>query len=230
MIQLQARGVIWDLDGTLLNSLQIYEEVLSEIFRRHGIPVPSPEVFAKNSHAPLINLIKELSGFDGEMALAIRNEFIQNEEHHYEQAEKLYFPDAVHLLQRCHAAGLKQIIITSRPHHSDARLGSPRNLANRPPLQGLIQAVVCGDDNDFHKPDARVLDAVEHKLGLTRSSLVVIGDQFVDAELAYNLGSQAILVARGDAGIPNLDRLSAAQRKHITIVRSLDEIAVPVIS
>ena len=227
MQQFSANGVIWDLDGTLLNSLKIHEGVLSEIFQRHGIAIPNHEAFLRNSHAPLHESIRGLTGLDGEIVDVIHHEFIQGEEHHYVHPEMLYYPDAIKLLQQCHATGLRQVIITSRLHYDDDRLGSPRNLARNPPLAGLIDAVVCGDDNEFHKPDARILDAVEHKLGLTRATLIVVGDQHVDAALAQNLGAQAILVERNNEPIPHLDRLSEVWRQRsLTVVPDLDRISI----
>jgi phosphoglycolate phosphatase-like HAD superfamily hydrolase len=127
-------------------------------------------------------------------------------------------------MKRCREAGLKQIIVSNRPHHNDSRLGSPRNLAKRPPLADFIDAVVCGDDNEFHKPDARMLDAAERGLGLSRDSQRVIGDQNVDAEMAHNLGVNAILVSR-NGDIPHLEKLPEGWQSKVQIVKSLDGIS-----
>lgn len=227
MLEFSAKGIIWDLDGTLLNAMKIHDDVLSEIFQRRNIAVPRPEIFAANHHEHLRETIRSLTGLGGEELESIYEEFIRAEDHHYARPESLYYADGIDLLKGCHHAGLRQVIISNRSHFSDDRLGSPRNLAGKPPLRDLIDAVVCGDDNEFRKPDPRMLDSIEHKLGLTHSGLIVIGDQFVDAVLAQNLGGQAILVQRNEEVIPHLDRLSEQwSREYLTIVRGLDAVSI----
>lgn len=221
-----AAGVVWDFDGTLLDSFGLQESVLTEVLQRRGMPVPPHEVFVSNYHGRLIDSIQGICGAEGDLLQEIYEDFIQSEEHHYEHPDDLFFADALDLLKRCHKAGLKQIIVSNRPHHSDGRVGSPRNLARRQPLAGLIDAVVCGDDNAFHKPDARMLDAAEHELGLSRGDLLVVGDQFVDAEMAHNLGVRAVLVSRNGADIPHLDRLADGWQDKVAIVGDLHQVSI----
>jgi phosphoglycolate phosphatase-like HAD superfamily hydrolase len=226
MLELSAKGVVWDLDGTLLNSFRLHEDVLTDVLVRRTMVVPPHEVFVKNYHGRLRDSIQAISGTDGSLLEELYEDFIQSEEHHYKDPTTLYFPDALDLLQRSHSAGLRQIIISNRPHYSDSRLGSPRNLAKKSPLAGLVELVVCGDDSELHKPDAHVLDAAERSLGLKRSELVVVGDQFVDAEFAHNLGVPAVLVARDGADIPHLDTLHDGWQEHVTIVGDLREVSI----
>lgn len=226
MVVLSAKGVVWDLDGTLLDSFKLQEDVLTEVLQRRGIAVPAHEVFVNHYHGRLRDSIQGISGVEGALLEAIYDEFIQSEERHYVHPNGLFYPDAIDLLGRNHAAGLKQIIVSNRPHYNDGRLGSPRNLVKRKPLLNLVDAVVCGDDNDFHKPDARLLDEAERNLGLERSELVVIGDQFVDVELAHNLGVHVVLVLRTDEGIPHLERLADGWKEYVSIVKSLREVSI----
>lgn len=225
-IELRAKGVIWDFDGTILDSFGLHETMMNEVMSKRGMPLPSPESHAANYHGRLKDSIHAISGATGALLDELYEDFIQGEEHHYEDTSNLYFPDAVELLVRNHHAGLKQIIVSNRSHHSDTRLGSPRNLAKRPPLQNYIDSVVCGDDNEFHKPDARMLDAAEESLGLRRSDFIVIGDQFVDAVLAHNLGVRAVLIARHEKSVPHLDRLENGWESMVTIVSSLDSVSI----
>lgn len=86
--------------------------------------------------------------------------------------------------------------------------------------------MVCGDDGEFHKPDARTLDAAERDLGLRREELVVVGDQFVDGVLAHNLGVRGVLVSRNGEEIPHLEQLADGWESRIAIVRSLGEVTI----
>jgi phosphoglycolate phosphatase-like HAD superfamily hydrolase len=226
MITLHAAAIVWDFDGTLFNSYLIQKELLTILFERRGIDVPSDDEFLQHYHGHLRDSIHGLSKLEGDELEKLYEEFIYAEEHHYENPHAAYFTDAISLARRAHKAGLKQIIVSNRPHFSDTRLGSPRNLARRPPLEGFIEAVVCGDDNAYHKPDARVLDDTEKQLDVRRSDLLVVGDQAADAELAYNLGAQIVLVKRSDEAIPFLGKLSKAYRESIHIVSDLSDVNV----
>ena len=226
MLELGAKGVVWDLDGTLLDSVGLHDSVLTEVLRQRHMPVPPQDVFTRNHHGALRDSIQAICGADGSLLDEIYEQFIQSEEHHYRHPEALYFPDAIDLLERNHAAGLKQIVVSNRPHHSDGRLGSPRNLAKRAPLAGHIETVVCGDDNEFRKPDARLLDEAELRLGLKRNELLVIGDQFVDAELAHNLGAVAVLVERRGESIPHLEQLRDGWRERTYLVQDLRDVLI----
>lgn len=226
MVALKAQGVVWDFDGTILDGFKNDVDTLTEVMRHHGLTVPPYDVFVQNYHGLLRDSIKNICRVDGALLDEIFEEFIQIQECHFERPGDVYYADAFDLLRRNHAAGLKQIIVSNRVHHDNDRLGSPRNLIHREPLAGMIELAVCGDDNTFHKPDARVLDEAERVLGLSRDSLLVIGDQYVDAALAHNLGARAVLVSRAGQGIPHLDKLKDGWQDHVTIVKSLSDVSV----
>jgi phosphoglycolate phosphatase-like HAD superfamily hydrolase len=220
-VELSVKGVVWDLDGTLLDSFGLFESTLTEVLSRRGLDVPSHDVLLDNYHGRLRDAIRSTCGLGEALLDTVCVDFMQTEEEHYQQPEGLYFPDAIDLLQRNRAAGLRQIVVSNRSHGSEDRLGSPRNLAKRKPLAGLIDLVVCGDDNDFCKPDARMLNEAECTLKLEGSTLVVVGDQFVDAQLAYNLGCPAVLVSRSGEPVPHLDKLHDGWRSDVSIVKTL---------
>jgi len=226
VLEIEAQNVIWDFDGTILDSFRIQEDVLSEVLRRRGMEVPDHEVFVHNYHGRLHDSVGAIAGVAGVLLDEIVDEFMHSEEHLYEEIERLYFADALDLMQRCHEAGLPQIIVSNRRHCSDVWVGSPRNLAARQPLMGLVDRVVCADDTHVWKPDARSLDRVERELGLDRTKSLGIGDQFVDAEFARNLNARAVLVTRMPEGVPHLERLTEGWEDHVHIVDGLHNLSV----
>jgi phosphoglycolate phosphatase-like HAD superfamily hydrolase len=226
-MEFNAACAVWDFDGTIIDSFKIFEESLPEVLQRWGKQMPSRDLLLNNYHGRFKDAIHTLFGFEGDELDRFCMDFVETEEHLYQNPEGLYYEDAVDLLQRNHEAGIRQIIVTNRFHHRDTRLGSPRNLAKRSPLAGLIDAVVCGDDNsDFHKPDARMLDKVERDLGINRSELIVIGDQFVDADLAHNLSAHAIIVTRNGDSVPHLDKLRDGWENQVTLIKDLGQISI----
>lgn len=226
MLEFSAACAVWDFDGTIIDSFKIFEETLPEVLTRWGLSMPPREVLLNNYHGRFKDAIHTIFGIDGEQLDQFCTDFIATEEHLYENPEDLYYSDAIDLLQRNHAAGVRQIIVSNRTHHSDTRLGSPRNMAARPPLAGRIDAVVCGDDFDFFKPDARLLDKAERDLGLTRNKLIVIGDQFVDANLAHNLGVHAVIITRNSDTVPHLDKLRDDWESNVSLVKDLAHVSI----
>lgn len=226
MLDYRAACAVWDFDGTLIDSFKIYEEVLPTVLQKWGFLIPHRDILLNNYHGRLKDAIQAVCGVEGEELDRFCVEFIEAEEYRYQEPSSLYFSDAVDLLRRNHAAGVRQIIVSNRSHHNDLRLGSPRNLARQKPLKGLIDAVVCGDDNEFYKPDARMLDAVECELGVKSSQIVVIGDQFVDAELAHNLGARAVLVTRNGDSVPHLNKLRDGWEGRVELVKDLHQVSI----
>ncbi|HSX06378.1 MAG TPA: HAD hydrolase-like protein [Candidatus Saccharimonadia bacterium] len=227
MLEIKAQSVVWDFDGTILDSFRIQKDVLTEVLQRRGMTVPDHEVFVHNYHGRLHDSVGAIAGITGVLLDEIVKEFMQTEEHLYAEIEQLYFSDALDLMRRCHELGLPQIIVSNRRHCSDVWAGSPRNLANRRPLAGLVDRVVCADDNDaVWKPNARSLDEAERELGLDRTKSVIIGDQFVDAEFAHNLHARAVLVDRTPEGVPHLERLVDGWQDRVYIVEGLHSVSI----
>src|SRR5688500_8579810 len=55
--------IIWDLDGTLLDSFSIYRDCLNEVLRKHGRPQVPEQIFRNNHHGfiddSIANVLKE---------------------------------------------------------------------------------------------------------------------------------------------------------------------------
>lgn len=220
----KVQTIVWDLDGTLLDSFGIYRDCLNEVLRACGRP-EIPEAILRNNHHGLIedsiaNVLQaagqevhayELAGIIKDFYV-LDNAFIKDVDHHL-------FEDAVALAERAHQAGKRQIVVTNRPHGVDRGNGSPRNIVVNSRLRHFIDDVLCGDDCGYAKPHREFL---EFRFGKGLSDLgeiMVVGDQFVDAELARNAGGNAILVSRAGK-IAHLERLRGWQ-EYVQVVDSL---------
>jgi FMN phosphatase YigB (HAD superfamily) len=166
-----------------------------------------------------------LPEIDGRTVEEIFDEFLILQDPLNEDLEKHLYKDAVSLAMRAHKNDKRQVLVSNRVHKNNGN-GSPRSIISKPPIQGIIDVAVCADDNEFHKPDPRVLDAIFKKSGLRPQDFTVVGDQFVDAVLAKNLGINAILVNRNDHPIPHLKQLGQDWEKFVTIVDSLNQIEI----
>lgn len=211
--------VIWDLDGTLLDSFGIFSEVLREAAATRKLFVPEDTELAKHFHGSLRDSIASaLGGLSGKLLDDVEADFLSFQNKHYEVLEHHLFQDSLRLAQVFHKHGFTQIIVTNRDH--EGRLNaSPRSIVEKSSLAPLISHVIAGDDGRHRKPEMAVLG--DYQL---QGKTIVVGDQFVDIAFAYNLGVDAIIVNRSGEGMHGVDSLTHDWQSHTRVVTSLDEI------
>lgn len=102
--------IVWDLDGTLLDSFGIYRDCLNEALRKLGRPQIDEQIFRNHHHGfiedSIANVLNEAgqSPTKDELVEIIRefyvldNAYIADVDHHL-------FEDAVDLAERAHKAG-----------------------------------------------------------------------------------------------------------------------------
>ncbi|MEO8105281.1 MAG: HAD hydrolase-like protein [Candidatus Saccharibacteria bacterium] len=213
--------IIWDLDGTLLNSLIISIDVWQTVLPRHGFSAPTKHEVARNYHGTLLETAQSLAPLaTPKQTTAILNDFMIVDNAYIQDANYHLFPDAVSLAERAHATGAKQILVTNRAHGIDRLNASPRNLIANSRLRDLFDVIICSDEVVERKPSRHVLSGIEHD----PSKTLIVGDQFVDAQFAANLGCQAVLVNRNGFPIAHLDKLDAGWEAYVQLVQSLDEV------
>jgi len=218
--------VIWDLDGTILDSLGVLEGGLQEVSPRYDITPPSHDVLVANFHGSLESTINNVLGGAVKPSLlqAIVDDFLIVQDTYYGVIEEHLYPDAVDLMKRLHDAGKRQILVTNRGHEGRLR-ASPRSIVAHSELRDYVDVIVCADDSKHRKPKRIVLDKLITE-GLDLEKTIVVGDQFVDAEFAHNLESKGILVARNNTQIPYLERLPNGWESRVAIVTSLTNVQV----
>lgn len=224
-IELEAKEVIWDLDGTIIDSFGIFKSVLNEVLPLHELEIPDRQNLIDNYHGSLQESISNAFGGTVSEAMIERVvvDFLKVQNGHYKEVETHIFPDAQKLVQRLHDNNIFQILVTNRFH--EGRLNaSPLNIVKQSSLDRKIDVVVCGDDSPHRKPNPEVVSHYIQSGILSPEHAVVIGDQFVDAQFARNLGARAILVSRNGSTIPHLEKLGEDWTDYVTIVSSLDSV------
>jgi phosphoglycolate phosphatase len=223
MLNLQSiKLVVWDLDGTIIDSYGVFAAVLTEATELRGLPKPTPEAIRHNFHGSLDESIKGvLNMVDGEDFVVLLNDFLRIQEKYYEEPEQHVYADARSLVSRLAKSGAAQVIATNREHQGRGT-ASPHYLINNTSLKPFFSHIIAGEEAPVRKPHADVIKNVAGREALQGHHILVVGDQFVDAELAQNLGAQAIIVNRGEGPVPHLEALEGSD--FLTVVSSLDMI------
>jgi HAD superfamily hydrolase (TIGR01509 family) len=185
------RGVLLDVDGTLIDSNDAHAASWADVFAEHGYDIRFEHV------RPLVGmggdkLLPILTGHDHESPrgkeLADRKKAVFNE---------TYLPHlqptrgAHELLQRMIAEGLTLVIATS------AGEDELRGLLERAGIADLIDDATSSGDVDSSKPDPDVIGAALRKGGIPADEAVMIGDTPYDIAAAARAGVPTIALRCG---------------------------------
>lgn len=215
--------IIWDLDGTILNSLEISIGIWQSILTQYGFPIPSELEVSNNYHGTLEDTARGLApSASDDQIRQLLDDFLKIDNASIKDADHHLYEDAVDLAKRAYTKGLMQILVTNRAHGVDRGNASPHTLIKGSRLSSYIDKIICGDEVAERKPSKNVLAGILKE----ESSLIVIGDQFVDAQFAVNLGCSAILVNRHLSKISHLDKLSDMDDSAIHLVDSLHQVII----
>lgn len=195
------RGVLFDMDGTLVDSNDAHARAWVIAFREAGFDVPFQRV-------------REMIGMGGDKVAPIITGFDSNSEEAHAISERCGtifreqylphiepFPDVRALFERMRDSGLSLFIATSaKPEDLKPLL----RIAN---ISDLLSGAASKKDAKHSKPDPDIIDAAKDKSGLPPDKLVMIGDTPYDIEAASRAGIRCIAFRSG--GWPD-DKLTGA--------------------
>jgi len=123
------KGIVWDLDGTLLDSFTEFENIINVIARENGYTIPSHEDMLENYHGSLSDTIKKVLGIDSAEELdKVTESFVEKEAKlNSSDIESQLYKDAVTLASHAGELHIHQLIVTNRAH-KDGGAASPRNI------------------------------------------------------------------------------------------------------
>jgi len=162
------RTVLFDLDGTLLDSIALILAGFHEMMTVHKGAVPPDIVWTRGIGTPLVTQIAELAD-DAEQAEAMRVTYAHYNVSNHERLARAY-PGVVDVVRTLQRSGVALGIVTSKK-----RRGAFRGLDTMG-ITDAFGAIVGVDDVSHAKPHPRpVLQAIE-LLDADPSTTVFIGD------------------------------------------------------
>jgi phosphoglycolate phosphatase len=206
----EPRAVVFDVDGTLVDSLAGIHEAASRAAAMFGYEVPYEAVRqAMDGGAPLWDLIvPEDRRGDAELVRILRTETMRHWPSVLASTVRV-FPGLEDTLRGLRSAGVRLAICTGSRGESFLPL-------ERAGLMEFFEPIVTGRDVKRPKPDPEGLLICLEKLGCERGEAVYVGDSRHDVEAARAAGMAAIGVLTGAADSAALsaagaDRLVAGQ-------------------
>lgn len=185
--------VLWDLDGTIMDSAEGVFLSFEHTFKQMGRVAPTRIELRKYLGPPLLSTFGELLGFSPSDTL--RAIEIYREKYHDVGAfAATPFPGVADLIAEVRRAGMLTGLATSKAETA-AKL-----VTGHFHLDGLFDIYGTASDDEVRKTKADVLEFVLDELGdrdIPAERIVLIGDRIHDVEGAAEFGLDCVLVEWG---------------------------------
>lgn len=178
------KNIIFDLDGTILNTLEDLAAATNWVCARHGWPahpVEEYKYFVGNGAPKLLErVVPDAVDLTDELHRQLLEEFTQRYNAHKEERTTVYagMPEA---LVRLKEAGLTLAVLSNKPH------GAAYPVVERY-YPGVFHAVQGALPDLPVKPDPTLLHRLMGELGATAGDTLFVGDSNVDIRTAKNGG------------------------------------------
>jgi phosphoglycolate phosphatase len=192
--------VIYDLDGTLIDSAKDMQVAVSRVLADHGLPpVSEDDVRIFMGQGSKVTMNKAFTKYgrtlDDEALSAVTREFVR-----YYEADPVShttaFAGVSEVVQGFDKLGLKQGVCTNKFERPSRMI--LEHLKLMPPIKDLAGA----DTFPVRKPDPRHILMLIERMGRTPDKAVMVGDSIHDVEAAHGAGLPAVLVSWGYTARP----------------------------
>ena len=181
------QGVLLDIDGTVLDTLEDLWAAVNVSLRRFSLPEASLEAVRAglgNGAAHLISCVAPEE--KREQVLAFYKPWYDA---HCNLKTRPY-PGILPLMGALRAGGVRQAIISNKPDPAVQELAKSY-------FPGLLETAVGESETVRRKPNPDAVLAAVRQMGLTVADCVYIGDTEVDLATAKNAGMACIAVSWG---------------------------------
>ncbi|MBQ7980652.1 MAG: HAD family hydrolase [Oscillospiraceae bacterium] len=182
---------IFDLDGTILNTLDDLADSVNHVLAQHGFPLHTKDEVRMMVGNGILNLIKRAlpKGTEQGTVEAVFADF--NAHYKLHSADKTKPYDGItEMLEQLKANGVKLAVVSNKADYAMQTLCEKY-------FSGFFDAVAGEKQGVPKKPAPDGVNAILCKLGVERNKSVYIGDSDVDIQTADNAGLTCIAVDWG---------------------------------
>lgn len=186
---MKTRALVFDMDGTMIDSMPTHARSWELFARRHAITMPVAEILRRTTGRNGVECIRELFGPDVAQARAL--ELIGEKEALYREAFARDFREVAgfaEFAQQARRLGLRIAVATAGDKHNIAFALHRLNLAQAP------DAIVGGDEGIAGKPAPDLFLEAARRLGAAPGECIVFEDAPFGIEAARRAGMRAVAV------------------------------------
>lgn len=180
----QITNFIFDIDGTLIDTYDMYMPAMIEIMEKHGYHVPTDQI------EPLKKKLFGITGADSLRQAGIKEADIPEMVDEWgklafsREDQVKVFPEVVATLtELANRPDTRLAIATSKNKDAYAN-----HFANMYDWANLFDAVVTEDQTSKHKPEPEPILLAMQKLNASPEASVYVGDTINDLKAAHNAG------------------------------------------
>ena len=180
---------IFDMDGTMIDSMPWHAKSMAEFARRHGVPIDLPELMRRTTGRNGVECMREL--FQCDLGEAEAQALIHEKESLYRELFAPRFAEVAGFrafADQALALGLKIGVGTAGDRHNIAF--ALAHLKMRVPPQTLVG----GDEGLPGKPDPAIFLEAARRMNTAASATIVFEDAPFGIEAARRAGMRAVAI------------------------------------
>ncbi|HEY0962640.1 MAG TPA: HAD-IA family hydrolase [Pseudomonadales bacterium] len=203
------RGVLFDLDGTLLDTEPDFTDIVNAMLTHHGRKPVDGAMVRKFVSSGAMSVVRQAFALtdDDHRNQELLKDFLARYSVQIPQTRAALFDDVEYLLTTLHANAVPWGIMTNK-----ARLFS-EPLLTKFACFSTCATLVCPDDVGKGKPDPAGLLLACKQMALAPEDVLYVGDHPRDIEAAKNAGMPAAAIEWGY--LPEDPHISAWGAQHI---------------
>ncbi len=190
-------AILFDLDGTLVDSVGDIADAANKMLAQLGLPsCPDADIrhFVGNGVRLLVDraITRDIAGGAPEEQINVATEIFREIYSRGCVARTALMPHARETLQSLAAEGVILSVVTNKPENPT------RQILDHFKLSAMISSIIGGDTLAVRKPDPAVVHESFRRAGLNQSSHAwFVGDSHTDVLAAKSAGIPSIIVRGG---------------------------------
>ncbi|MGD0961345.1 MAG: HAD-IIIA family hydrolase [Methylomonas sp.] len=182
--------IIFDWDGTLIDSVEWIVHCIQQAAARHNCPVPTPEAARDIIGLSIENAMKRLfPDIDDLASRQLVADYGQNFLSRQMSRDDL-FPGVYEMLRNLNAQGFRLAIATGK------KSAALDHAVNATGVADFFSTRRCADQT-ASKPHPLMIDQIVSELGIDKQRTLMVGDSSHDLQMAINAGVASIGVTCG---------------------------------
>ena len=201
------KAVLFDLDGTLIDTAADFIRIIQDMCREKGVAVVDADLIrsqVSEGARAMVKLVYPELEVEDPVFLAHRQRFLNTYGDNIVVDTNL-FEGMYPLLEELEANQIPWGIVTNKPRGLSESLLAELNLTER------CAVLVCPEDVTHTKPDPEPMYLAAKQLNLDAKDIIYVGDHPRDIDAGRNAEMYTILAAYGYLPIESRDDLNAWQ-------------------
>lgn len=188
----KAQIILFDLDGTLIDSVRLILDSYHHTLRTHGLPARTDEHWLRGLGTPLSVQFSDCSSEPGELKALIATYREYNLEHHDRMVA--VYPGVIDAVRAIREAGVRTGLVTSKN-----RGGALRGLGIAG-LTEMMDVLVCAEEVTNPKPHREPVEKAVKLLGGNEHETIYVGDSIHDMQSGRAAGVRTAAALWGPFG------------------------------